>query len=571
MYLCNVKNRLWKIIPPTYRRRAITVAVTIFLRALLNFVGIAMLVPILVLILDRSSISSNGAVKEIYEALNFTSYNNFVVAVCLSVVAVIVIKNLVVILLYRYERDFIYSLYKYLSERLYIGYQRRGLGFVKRSNSAILTRNINVVSLTFVVGILKPIASIISEILLLSLLFGSLLWYAPTAALLALVVFVPAIALFYIGVRRKLNDIGERENEAQRIKSRVVAETFRGYADVEIGGAFPQMFKRFERAMNEAVALRKQNATIGMLPQMFTEVGLAVGMAALVLLSLTMSGNEISLMFGIFAVAAIRLIPSIRSIMSGWSAIRYNRYSIDTLIEADIEANNLAVDRSTERMPFTRSIELCDISFCFDDAESPIIEHLSLHINKGERLGIRGTSGSGKTTLFNIILGLYQPTEGYITIDGIRLTSENVRKWQNAIGYVSQSVFIADMTLAENIALGHSAEDIDQKRIDEVIELADLKEFVASLPNGIHSHIGEQGCRISGGQRQRIGIARALYKNCDVLFFDEATSSLDNRTEENINSAIRRLSNENRALTIVVIAHRESSLEYCDRVITIER
>lgn len=565
-----MKSSFWKIIPPTFRRRAIWVALTIFVRALLNFVGLAMLVPILILILDSENIASNSYLSDIYNTLSFNSYEQFVVVVCIAVVSIIVLKNVLVLLLYRSERNFIYSLYKYLSERLYIDYHHRGLGFVKRSNSAILTRNVNVVSLMFVAGVLKPVASIASEVLLLLLIYGSLLWYSPLAALLALAVFIPAIALFYVVVRRKLSDIGKRENEAQRTKSRIVAETFRGYADVEISGAFPQMFKRFEEAMNETVSLRKKNATIGMLPQMFTEVGLAVGMTSLLFICISGNMENMRLLFGIFAVAALRLIPSIRSIMSGWSAIRYNAYSVDILAESGTDESYPAVEQCDERFTFSDTIELRDLCFQFDDATTPTFNSLSLNIHKGECVGIRGTSGVGKTTLFNLILGLYRPTAGGIYIDGEELTDKNIRKWQNSIGYVSQNVFIADMTLAENIALGSDADTIDLDRVQRVIELADLREFVASLPDGLNSRIGEQGSRLSGGQRQRIGIARALYKSADVLFFDEATSSLDGRTEENINTAIKRLSEEDKTLTIVIIAHRESSLEYCNRVITLE-
>ena len=565
-----MKSSFWKIIPPTFRRRAIWVALTIFVRALLNFVGLAMLVPILILILDSENIASNSYLSDIYNTLSFNSYEQFVVVVCLAVVGIIILKNILILLLYRSERNFIYSLYKYLSERLYIDYHHRGLGFVKRSNSAILTRNVNVVSLMFVAGVLKPVASIASEVLLLLLIYGSLLWYSPLAALLALAVFIPAIALFYVVVRRKLSDIGKRENEAQRTKSRIVAETFRGYADVEISGAFPQMFKRFEEAMNETVSLRKKNATIGMLPQMFTEVGLAVGMTSLLFICISGNMENMRLLFGIFAVAALRLIPSIRSIMSGWSAIRYNAYSVDILAESGTDESYPAVEQCDERFTFSDTIELRDLCFQFDDATTPTFNSLSLNIHKGECVGIRGTSGVGKTTLFNLILGLYRPTAGGIYIDGEELTDKNIRKWQNSIGYVSQNVFIADMTLAENIALGSDADTIDLDRVQRVIELADLREFVASLPDGLNSRIGEQGSRLSGGQRQRIGIARALYKSADVLFFDEATSSLDGRTEENINTAIKRLSEEDKTLTIVIIAHRESSLEYCNRVITLE-
>lgn len=564
-----MSNKFWSIIPQKYRGRAAGVVITIFLRALLNFVGVATLVPALILILDSDNMMSNSHIEHAYDMLNVDSYESFVVIICIGVVALILVKNILVLLLYRYERDFIYGLYKHLSEALYISYHNRGLGYIKRSNSAILTRNVNVVSLMFVVGILKPAAAIISEALLLMLIMAALLWYNHVAALLAAGVFLPVIIIFYLTTRRRLNNIGERENEIQRTKSRIVAETFRGYADIEIGGAYPQMVSRFESAMNEIITLRKRNATIGMLPQMFTEVGLALGLATLMLISL--GGNDnIALMFGIFAVAAIRLIPSIRSIMSSWSAIRYNRYSIDTLADADIDEELKRPTVETERFHLAHNIRLENLSFRFDDATTETISNLSLTINKGERLGIKGSSGAGKTTLFNLILGLYPATSGNIYIDDTKLDSTNIRKWQNSIGYVSQTVFIADGTLVENIALGCTTNEIDHRRIEEVIALADLKDFVTTLPDGINSRIGEQGSRLSGGQRQRIGIARALYKGADVLFFDEATSALDDRTEENINNAIRRLSNDNRALTIVVIAHRDSSLEYCNRIISLD-
>ena len=162
------------------------------------------------------------------------------------------------------------------------------------------------------------------------------------------------------------------------------------------------------------------------------------------------------------------------------------------------------------------------------------------------------------------------PTEGQILIDGQPLTADNRRMWQNSIGYVSQSVFLTDSTILANIALGCKAEDIDMERVVKAVEAASLSEFVAMLPNGLDTRIGECGALLSGGQRQRIGIARALYKGAQVLFFDEATSSLDNQTEQSINEAIVELARSNEALTIVVIAHRESSLGYCDRVITLK-
>lgn len=562
-------RRLWSIIPQRYRRRTIWVAATIFLRALLNFVGVATLIPILLLILDRNAMASNTHVARLCDTLNIESYEGLVFSVCAAIVAIILIKNLAILLLYRTERNYIYALYEHLSKNLFLSYHNRGFGFVKRNNSAQLTRNVNVVSLMFVAGVLKPIATIISEALLFILIMGAIAWYAPVAALITTCVFLPVLAIFYFIMRRRLLNIGEMENAAQRLKSRIVAECFRGYVDIEIGGAYPLMFKRFDSAVKDVATLRKRNATIGMLPQMFTEVGLAIGLATLVILSLSVSSANIGMIFGIFAVAAIRLIPSVRGIMSSWSAIRYNLYTIDTMADAE-EHNALPAQLDTRRLNLCSTLELRNVTFTFDDASAPTIDNLSLTIHKGERVGIQGTSGVGKTTLFNLILGLYQPTHGEILIDGTPLTDCNIRKWQNAIGYVSQSVFITEGTLAENIAFGCDAEDIDYNRINQAIDSADLKEFVDSLEHGIETHIGEQGSRISGGQRQRIGIARALYKGCDILLFDEATSALDNNTEKNINRAIEHLSTENKSLTIVVIAHRDSSIEYCDRIITLK-
>lgn len=539
------------------------------MRAVLNFIGIATLIPILILILDRNAIADNRYVAAAYDIVGADSYIEFVAVVCAAVVGVILIKNGAVMALYNIERNYIYSLYKHLSTALWLSYRRRGLSFIKRNNSALLTRNVNVVSLMFVVGVLKPIATILSEALLFVLIMAAIAWYAPVAALLAVGLFLPIVALFYFAMRRRLHDIGERENAAQRTKSRIVAESFRGYADIEVGGAFERMYERFEQAMNEIVDLRKRNASIGMLPQMFTEVGLAVGLVSLVLLGIGSANDNIEIVFGIFAVAAIRLVPSIRGIMSSWSTIRYNRHTIDTIADIDNDITTRPT-HTDERFHLESKIEIRDLCFSFADATEPTIDHLSLTINKGERLGIRGVSGVGKTTLFNLILGLYRPTSGSIVVDGITLDDSNTPKWQNSIGYVSQSVFIADGTLAENIAFGCKRDDIDQERVLQVIECTNLKAFVDTLPDGINTNIGEQGSRLSGGQRQRIGIARALYKGCDVLLFDEATSSLDNQTEQNINQAIERLSANNESLTIVVIAHRTSSMEYCNRIITLE-
>ena len=198
----------------------------------------------------------------------------------------------------------------------------------------MLARNVNVVCLAFTAGVLKPAAAIAAEAMLLTLLFGALLWYAPVAAALAVAVFLPSVWIYYGLVRNRINRYGELENKAQREKARLVAETFRGYADIEINNAFPMMLRSFDRAMDRVIRTRLRETAIGMLPQAFTEIGLALGMALLVALSLGAEEGRAQLLFGVFAVAALRLMPSVRSIMAGWTSIKYNRYTIAVLRDA---------------------------------------------------------------------------------------------------------------------------------------------------------------------------------------------------------------------------------------------
>lgn len=566
-----MKASFLEVIPKSFRARGIFVCLTIFVRALLNFVGVAALLPILYLILDADDMHANPILEWFYTSLGFTSDRTFVLAMSAAMVLFIVAKSLVNLLLYRIERDYIYALYRYLSRNLFIDYFNRGLQYIKRANSAVLSRNVNVVCYTFVVGILRPIATLVCEILLLAMLFLSIAIYNPLVALLALAVFIPAAALFYSLMRVRLGRYGNIENEAQRRKYRDVIDTYRGYTDIEINNAFGHQLASFDREVDTIISVGRKNATISMLPQSFTEIGLAIGMAILVAFSVTSGGEETKLLFGLFAVAALRLLPSVRSIMGAWGALRYNRYTIDILREAESDSLVSTPSRTNERLAFNDKIEVRNLSFRFEDSDHDTLLDFSLTINKGEKVGINGESGAGKTTLLNLLLGLYTPTEGEIAVDGVVLDKELLRKWQNSIGYVSQSVFLADSTLLANIALGLDDSEIDMKRIEAAVEAASLSEFVASLPNGLQTRIGECGSLLSGGQRQRIGIARALYKQADILFFDEATSSLDSATEQSINQAIKHLSSSHKNLTIVVVAHRESSLGYCDRIVTLEK
>ncbi len=565
-----MKLSILNIIPPKFRVRGVAVTVTILLRAVLNFAGLAALLPILYLILDSESIHSSIWLSAIYDSLGFTNDAGFAMAIAGAMVVFIATKCLVNLLLYRYERDYIYALYRYLSRNLYIDYFNRGLSFIKQSNSAVLSRNVNVVCYTFVAGVLRPLATIFSEVMLFVMIFGAILVYSPAAALLTVLIFIPTVWLYFALIRKRANRYGEIENEAQRAKYRNVVETYRGYTDIELSNAFEKMLRSFDRSIDTIISVGAKNATMTTLPQIFTEVGLAAGMGLLVSLSVGLESSDMKILFGIFAVAAFRLMPSIRSIMAAWTSLRYNRYTIDIIRNAEIgDTDRTTEDAGTERFNFRDKICVEGLSFRFDDSNRDTLHDLSFEIRRGEKIGIQGRSGAGKTTLFNLLLGFYHPTGGNIYIDGERLCTQNRRKWQNTIGYVSQSVFLTDSTILANIALGEEEGAIDMERVEKAVRMANLDTFAASLAGGLQTRIGECGALLSGGQRQRIGIARALYKRADILFFDEATSSLDSQTEQSINDSIEALSQADKELTIVVIAHRDSSLEYCDRIIRI--
>ncbi len=556
-------RRIVNIIPSGYGRRAAALIATLLARAALNFFGIAALVPLLVLILDGESLRSHPTLDRIYESLGFGDYRIFAIATAAAAVAAIVLKGAINMSLYRVERDYVYDIYRDLSRRLYISYCRRGLAFVRRSNSTELSRNVNFVCLNFATGVLRPLATIVGETFLLLLVAGATLAYDPVAALLLAGAFIPAAALYYRLVKRRMSDCGRTENEAMREKFRSVAESFGGYADAEICNAFPRMLADFDRSTERLIGMRKRNAAMAALPQSATETAVTVGLAALVVAGAYMRGGEIRIVFGLFALAAVRLAPSVRNILGALATIRYNRHTIDVLSEASDVGD---LERNDERLPLRRDLSLRGITFGYDDA-TPVLKDFSLRIRRGERVGIKGPSGAGKSTLLNIMAGLLEPQGGEMLVDGARLDDSNRRAWQNSAGYVPQNVFIADATLAENVAFGENLPDAE--RVAESLEAAGLAEFARNLPEGIDTLVGESGCRVSGGERQRIGIARALYRRPDILFLDEATSALDRESERNIHDTLARLSGRDKELTIVAIAHDEASLGYCDRIIEI--
>jgi ABC-type multidrug transport system fused ATPase/permease subunit len=297
------------------------------------------------------------------------------------------------------------------------------------------------------------------------------------------------------------------------------------------------------------------------IPLFLSELSVIIGLTLLTLIGT----GDVKIVLGIFAVAAFRLLPAVKGILSGWTLIQNSSSSLQ-VIEEGLKKEQIIKSKDND-LEFQREITIQNLSYKYEDSET-VFRNFHCSIRKGEYIGFQGYSGAGKSTLFNLLLGFFQPQEGGIWIDDIPLSPQVQEAWLKKTGYVQQDVFIFQGTLAENIALG--CKDIDRDKINHILKQVCLYDWVHTLPYGMDTSLGEYGGKISGGQRQRIGIARALYKEAEVIFLDEATSALDNDTEKDINTMLASLRDKYPGLTILSIAHRESSLSYCDRIITIE-
>ena len=310
--------------------------------------------------------------------------------------------------------------------------------------------------------------------------------------------------------------------------------------------------------------------TINLVPRYYLEFMSIFALASFITMMLLQGRPLTSLItiVGVFVAAIFRMLPSVNKIISSFQVIKYKKYALDVLLKEfkQIEFEGFPKTVASNSYPIKKTIALKGLNFNYNST-SKVLKNASFEIKKGSFVGIIGESGAGKSTLVDVLLGLYPVNHKNIFIDETPI-SDQIRLFQNNIGYVAQEIFLLDNSIKNNIALGIPEDEIDINRVNEVIQLAQIKSFVETLPNGINTIVGEHGDQLSGGQRQRIGIARALYQNPDVLIFDEATSALDNETEKEILKVIFSLK---KGKTIIMIAHRLSTLEKCDEVYQIKK
>ena len=533
-----------QLLPEKQRKRGIWVAFSVLLRAILDFAGVAALIPILLVVAKQ-----DGG-------------RGMMLALCGAVLLFVLLKNALVAFLARVQSRYQLEIYREFSRRMFANYYHRGLLFLKGKSSVQLGHEVNYVCYMFSSCVLAPVFCMAGEAVLVLLMVTALIVWEPLAGFLLCASFLPLTGLYVGLVRKRLRRYGVEELEARRKQSRTVVEAYRGYAELEIARAFHTSLASFDQGMEFIVHNRLRMEVYQLFPSFLSEVAVVAGLALLI----GTGSGDLGLVSGVFAVAAFRLIPAVRAVLNSWVTLQNASHTITVVKEGISDKLQQGTQNQT---PFTlkQNIELRKLSFAFPDGHT-LFSNLTLSISCGERIGVRGASGSGKSTLFNLMLGFFPPTSGEILIDGRKLTSANRSEWHKLVGYVPQEIFIIEGTLADNIALGQT--QVDHIKMIQVLEQVQLKEWANELPQGLDTPLGEYGSRLSGGQKQRIGIARALYKEAEVLFFDEATSALDNKTEQEINHALETLSLQHRELTLIIIAHRESSLAFCDRIFDLD-
>ena len=537
-------KEIYHLLLPSERRMGMRVIMAVFFSALLNFAGLAALIPVLLFLIEEK--------EEKGEALLF----------CLLAVGFILFKNVLVMGLSRFQNYFLLSLYKRLSFSLFSSYYHRGLLFISRLGSTRLGYEVNYVCYAFSMSLLSPLLNMTADVLLILLVTAVLLVYAPMTVLMLYLAFFPFMLMYIFGIKRRIRYYGKKELLARREQTRIVTEAYKGYAELEVNHAFPSLQHSFLKGLDTISFCRLKLETVYHLPLCLSELSVVIG---LTLLALSGTGN-VKALVGIFAVGAFRLLPALRESLSAWTQIQNSVFCL-RIIKAGMEdLFSTFEEKPTAGLSFEKEIAISNLSYTYPEGKR-VLKEFDCTIRKGEYIGVRGSSGIGKSTLFNLLLGFLKPDGGEIRIDGVLLSAENRKLWHRRIGYVPQGVFILDGTLAENVALGCC--DISKEKVKRILRQVRLDEWVDELPLGIDTLLGASGARLSGGQKQRVGIARALYKEADILLLDEATSALDTATECEINEMICGLRNDYRGLTVLSIAHRESSLALCNRIITL--
>ena len=531
---------------------------------------VGLIAPFVAILNTPEIVLNQKTLRVIYDQVGATSPRQFLLWSTFGLAALYCFKSVYLAVLAYIQISFFNRKQVDISQRLLKAYLDSPYTFHLQHNSADLIRNTTGEVGQVFANIITPSLLLLAEVIVLIFITLVLITFEPISSAIAALSLFLATFIFNKLIRKQVNKQGlVRQQRAGKLLQ-CVTQSLGGIKETKVLGRedfFVEAYKKENQALNQSFLVL---SLVNQLPPLFIEAIVMVTLLLIVAFTI-IQDKEISIVLqtiSLFAIAALRLMPSIKRILAAVTTIRYYKYSVDVvyqdLVDIEIERNKLHSSISQQLIPmqFETNIQLQNIDYQYPNSKERSLKNVSLTVPKGHTVGFVGSSGAGKTTIVDIILGLLIPSQGQVVVDGKNIQT-NLINWQQHIGYIPQSIHLSDDTIRNNIAFGIPDEQIIEEQVWTALEAAQLKEMVCNSPEQLDTVVGERGIRLSGGQRQRIGIARALYHNPDVLVMDEATAALDNTTEQEFIQALETLSGKK---TIIMIAHRLTTVKNCDRL-----
>ena len=571
----HLARELFALLTPIQRRRYYSLQVMVILMAFMELLGIASIGPFMALVADTQLLETNSILNQMYTASGMATHTDFLFIAGSFVLLMLSIASVLSVVTTWRLSLFAFSVGTEIGDRLYRYYLQKEWLFHASGSSAELTKQIATESLRVTNFIIQPLMQMNARVILAVFISVGIFIYNPLIATVGVILFVSGYVIIYKIIRKRITLYGQHVSTTSTDRFRLMNEGFGGIKDVLLYNRSRDFVEKFEKSGKLLAHAQGVNTALGQAPRYLMELLAFGAMISLVLVLLTTRDGNLSQVLpvlAVYALAGFKLLPALQQIYASVTTIRGNTAAFEA-IKTDLSAslilsNNKSSYASSIDLDNAKSIRLNNVSFNYPNKEAAALNNLTIDIPVNAIVGFVGESGSGKSTTIDLLLGLITPDMGQMLLDDIVIDSHNMSAWQQHIGFVPQSIFLTEGSIAENIAFGLGSKDIDLYKIKQAVKLAHLDIFVDSLPEGLNTKVGERGVQLSGGQRQRIGIARALYNDADILVFDEATSALDGITEKVIMDAIQELSGKK---TIIMIAHRLKTVQKCDIIYLMEK
>ena len=565
----NFLHKLYYFLGSNQKIKVVSFLVCIILAAAMELLSLSLMIPLVMAVLDASFLQKLPFLRKYEYILNHWDRKELVIVFLLAFFLVILLKNLFVFITKIYRRWFIVTSTYKTSSRLYNTYLHCDYEDVLMRNSNDIIRNIvNLTDHSYL--LLEALLELLAELFIVIFVLGFLIFINWRVTLI-LFVFLSGLLFLYQGFsKKKLQKIGRESNKVYVYAMECIRESILAFKEIQLMNRESVFFERYSVNHAHNVELEKQKAYYTTAPSHVTEVSVFAALCLYIGVAITLDMEPTRLVaeLSVISLAAWRMIPSVNRINSNANRISVYRASFNSI--SDEFFRYLKSDdvnkgfKDVEKLPFEHSVKLTDVCYRYPNTQTDILQHVSLKVQKGNKIGIIGVSGGGKTTLVDVLLGYLKPYQGSVLVDGIDIAT-NRKGWMLNIGYIPQMIFLMNGTIRNNVLLGY--EEGDEDKIWEALRLAQLDDFIKGLPEGLNTEVGERGIKLSGGQRQRIGIARALYHDSKLLVFDEATSALDKETESEMMKAIYALDKDK---TIIIISHNVKTLRNCDIVYAVQ-